>query len=116
MIGSLESNVEMLSDFQTTEERSIEISNDNACEKTSEPHSSFDMNPTTIAQPMEEGGDLFSMYLENFPMALIEVMLFNLEDNGDTHSILSDTHSIKTNTLKSWVPDIELARIETVTL
>ena len=39
--NSLESNVEMLSDFQTTEERSIEISNDNTCEKTSEPHGSL---------------------------------------------------------------------------
>ena len=42
----MESNVEMLSDVQTIEEQS-KSSNKNTCEKTSEPHKSFDIDPTT---------------------------------------------------------------------
>ena len=52
-------------------------------------------------------------------MSLIEVMLFKLEDNGEIAAqklfkILSGTHTVKASALKSWVPDIELARMETI--
>ena len=54
----------------------------------------------------------------NFPMSVIEVMLFKLADNGKIaaqkfHKILADTHIIKTNATEPWVTDIELARMET---
>ena len=42
-----------------------------------------------------------------------------MEDNGETavlkcFKILLDTHSIKTNVSKSWVSDIEFAKMETL--
>ena len=51
-------------------------------------------------------------------MSVIEVMLFKMEDNGEIAApkllkIFSDAHSIKTNASKSWVSDIEFARMET---
>ena len=100
-------------------ELSTDISNENTCEKPSEPHSSFDIDPTTTTQTIEEVEDLFKMDLENFPVSIIEVMLFKLEENGEIavqklFKILSDTHAPKTNALKSWAADIEFARMETV--
>ena len=47
----------MLSDCQTIVEQSTNNPNHNTCEKPSEPHSSFDMFPTTT-QTMAEGEDL----------------------------------------------------------
>ena len=41
------------------------------------------MNPTTTTQSMREGEELFNIDLENFPMSIIEIMLFKLEDNGE---------------------------------
>ena len=64
--NSLESNVEMLSDSQSIVELSTDIPNENTCEKPLEPHSSFDMNPTTT-HTMVEGEDLIRMDLENYP-------------------------------------------------
>ena len=54
----------MLATSQTIEEQSKkETPNENTCEKPSEPHRSFDMNPTTITQPMREGEELFNLDL-----------------------------------------------------
>ena len=50
--NSLESYVEMFSDSSNIVELSIDISNENTCEKPSEPQSSFDANPTTTKQTM----------------------------------------------------------------
>ena len=91
------------------------------CEKPSEPHSSVDVNPTITTQTKVGKEGLFSMDLENFPMSIIEVMLFKLEDSGEKSAaknkllkMLSDTHSIKTNAVKSWRTDLKLVRMETV--
>ena len=46
--GNIISTVEMLSNVQIIKEQSkIQKSNTNTCEKTSEPHNSFDTNTTT---------------------------------------------------------------------
>ena len=37
------------------------------------------MNPT-ITQPIKEGEELFNIDLENFPMSIIEIMLFKLDN------------------------------------
>ena len=42
-------------------------------------HRSFDSNPTIITQTMEEGEDIFKMDLENYPISIIEGILFKLE-------------------------------------
>ena len=60
----MQSNVEMLSDVQIIEEQSkTKSSNENTCEKPSEPHSRFDKNLTTT-KTTEEGEDLFMMDLK----------------------------------------------------
>ena len=66
----------MLSDIQTIEEQpKNKVSNENTCEKPAEPHSSFDINPTTTTtQTTEEGENLLNLDLENFPMSTIENM------------------------------------------
>ena len=115
--SKLESNVEMPSNVQNIEEQS-QSSNENTCEKPFKPHSSCDINPTTIIQTIEEGENLFNMNLENFPTSIIEIMLFKLEANGEiaAHKLfkrLSGTHVIKTSAVKSWVSDIEFARMKT---
>ena len=51
---SLESNVEMLSDSSNIVEHSTDIAKENTCKKPSEPHSSFDINPTTTTQWWKE--------------------------------------------------------------
>ena len=51
----------MLSDFQTIVERSkTKVANESVCEKTSETHSSFDINPTITTQTLVEEEDVFS--------------------------------------------------------
>ena len=60
-----------------------EVSNKNTCKKPAEPHKSFDIDLTTTTQTMEERKGLLKMDLENFPMSIIEIMLFKLEDNGE---------------------------------
>ena len=62
--NSLDSRVEMLSDSQNVEELQ-KIPNENMCEQPSEPHRSFDMNPTSSTPPMREGQELFNIDLEN---------------------------------------------------
>ena len=49
--------------------------------KQSEPHSS--LISIQQQQTMEKGENLLKMDLENFPMSIIEIMLFKLEDNGE---------------------------------
>ena len=70
------------------------------CVKPSEPNRNFGTNPTTITQPMREEEVLFNIDRENFPLSVIEAMLFKLEDNREIAAqkllkILSDSHSIK---------------------
>ena len=52
-------------------------------------------------------------------MSIIEIMLFKLQDSGEIAEqkllkILLDIYSIKTNAAKSWLSDIEFARMETL--
>ena len=83
------------------------IQMEKTCENPSEPNSSLIRirQQCSTTETMVEGEDMFSMDLENFPMSLIEVMLFKLEDNGEIAAqklfkLLSETHSIKTNAFK----------------
>ena len=68
--------------LKTIVQQDTNTPNNNTCEKPSEPHISFDKFPTTT-QTMAEGEDLLNLDLENFPMSIIEIMLFKLEDNGE---------------------------------
>ena len=105
----MESNVEILSDVQIIEEQSkTKSSNENTCEKPSELHSTFDKNLATTTKTTQEGEHIFMVDLENFPMSVIQIMLFKLQDSGkiaeqNLIKILLDTHSIKTNIATSWV-------------
>ena len=67
--NSLVSSVKMLSESQIVEYQT-EIPNEIMCEKPSEPHRSFGMNPTTITRPMRKGEEIFNIDLENFSMPI----------------------------------------------
>ena len=58
----------------------------------------------TTTQKIAEGEDLLNLDVENFPMSLTEVMLFKLEANRE----------IAAQKLFKILPDIELARVETI--
>ena len=96
--------MELFSNVQILEEQSkTKSSNKNTCEKPSEPYGSFYMFPTTTQTMPEEEG-LLNLDLENFPMSVIEVMLFKLEVTGEIAAQTAKScriHTIKTNALKS---------------
>ena len=87
----------MLSEIQNIQEDNKETNpNVRMVVKTTEPQSTFDVNPTTTT----EYKVYFRMDWESFPMPIIEVMLFKLEDNGEIaaqnlSTRLSDKHPIK---------------------
>ena len=53
------------------------------CEKPSESHRSFGINPLTIIRSMREGEELFNKDLKNFPLSIIQIMEFKLNDSGE---------------------------------
>ena len=53
-------NAFRFSNHGRTNKKKKEVSNENMCEKHSEPHNNFDINPSTATQTTDAGEELFN--------------------------------------------------------